>query len=420
MISRIYILAGAALVALAAPAHALQAAPADAGNQASDKAAAVAAALATALDGVCKKQQCPGATAAVIMPDNRVVDVATGLADLERRKPMQPRSRLFGGSTGKTMVALVALSLAEEGKIDLDAPITRYLGDASWVKNIDRPERITTRLLLQHRSGLVNYWDNGAFFRYAADKNFAVMDAKLARSYILKWSTSQPLLSEPGTKFRYSDVGYLVVGEIIEAVTRNGLYTEINKRVVERLGLTDTSPSSRSLQKNQAMGYIDEFNPLAPEGPAARRTGNFTFNPEIEYAGGGYVTTSADLAKLFKGIFDGKVVSQDSVRQMIGRAPSVTDEEANSPGGYYGLAMHVVRDYRGLGTAYFHSGYLPGYQTMVYYIPSLQAAVAYQTNSEAGLWATAMRRPLKAPLSDHQAAIADLITAIEPILRPAR
>ena len=133
--------------------------------------------LQVVLDSLRQADGFPGATAAVALADGRVVGIATGLADRERRTAMTPDTRMFAASIGKMFVAATAVSLAHEGKLDLDAPIARYLGDEPWFSRLGGGSIITLRMLLSHSAGIRNHVGDPRFVEAwrkgrAADPDF--------------------------------------------------------------------------------------------------------------------------------------------------------------------------------------------------------------------------------------------------------
>lgn len=99
----------------------------------------------------------PGATAAYVLSDRTVGVVATGMADREAKTPMTVRSRMLAASIGKTFVGATAIALAQEGILDLDAPISQYVGEVPWFSRLPNHQNITLNYLLTHRSGLPDH-----------------------------------------------------------------------------------------------------------------------------------------------------------------------------------------------------------------------------------------------------------------------
>ena len=88
------------------------------------------------MDSVRIAQKWPGVSVAVALADGRIAAVASGMADTTRKIPLRTTDRLLQGSVGKTYVSAVAMQLAAEGTLDLDAPIARYLGREPWFDSL--------------------------------------------------------------------------------------------------------------------------------------------------------------------------------------------------------------------------------------------------------------------------------------------
>ena len=129
------------------------------------------------------------------------------------------------GSSTKTFVAVVALQLADEGRLDLDAPIAGFFPD------LPDADRITPRQLLQHTSGLGEYLDDPA------------VQGDLAREWapaeLIAVAEASGRYGEPGGPHRYSNTNYIMLGEIIKQVTGNTWYDEVGTRIAEPLGMTE-------------------------------------------------------------------------------------------------------------------------------------------------------------------------------------
>ena len=111
--------------------------------------------LQVVLDSIRTAGHFPGATVGVALPDGQVLGLATGFADTARRQWLAPDDLLLAGSVGKTFFAALALELIGEGRLDLDAPISRYLGAEPWFSRLPNAKDITVRMLMTHTSGLV-------------------------------------------------------------------------------------------------------------------------------------------------------------------------------------------------------------------------------------------------------------------------
>ena len=133
--------------------------------------AALLADFQAAVDAERERYRIPGMTAAFVLPDGRMGKVASGSADHERQLAMTPDSRMLSGSIGKTMTSAVAVRLAEQGVWLLDDKLSKYLGHNAWFAKLPNAEHLTVKLLLQHRGGLENYYDNPRFLEDLKQKS---------------------------------------------------------------------------------------------------------------------------------------------------------------------------------------------------------------------------------------------------------
>ncbi len=312
----------------------------------------------------------PGAVLAVVSRDGQVVSVASGLSDTARRVPMRTDHRLLLGSVGKTYVGAVLLQLVREGRIDLDAPASRYVGGQGWFDSLPSAAAITVRHLANHASGLVRYEFKPEFTRDLAAHPDKVWDPREQVRYL----HGAPAPFSPGNGWDYSDTNYLVIGLIIEAVTGNALDDEIARRVLRPLGLTNTVPSDARTIAGLSQGYAGANNPFGGR-DAVLEDGRMIINPQFEGAGGGYAATAEDAARWGAQYFSGAFLGDAMLREA-----STGPEARLGPGSRYGVAM-ILRDSTSAGPMRGHSGFFPGYLTEVRYYPSHGLTLALILNT---------------------------------------
>lgn len=321
------------------------------------------------LDSARRAGQWPGATLAVSLPNGRVIAVASGLSDTAARAPMRVSDRLLQGSVGKTYVAAVALQLVAERKLDLDAPISRYLGNEAWFDRLPNARLITVRELMNHSSGLVRYEfqpEAAAALRAEPYKVWTPLD-RLA----LIFDTKPPFAAGEG--WEYSDTNYIVLGMIIERITGRTYYDELRRRVLEPLRLANTIPSDQPELPGVVVGYAGPGNELGGY-DASLVNGRMAINPQFEWTGGGIASTTAELARWSKLLYEGQAFPAELLPQMVAGIPARL-----GPNTRYGLAV-ILRD-TPLGPTYGHSGFFPGYATDMMYFPSSRISAAVQVNT---------------------------------------
>ncbi len=318
----------------------------------------------------------PGATAAYVLPDGSSGMVAVGVSDRASGEPLDPQALMMSGSTGKTYAAATALALSREGRLDLDAPITTYLGKPAWLTGLANGERITTRQLLTHSSGLRDHVDMPAFGQALIQLAFADPDKALTPLQCIAFLDGQEALFEPGKGFGYSDTGYLIAGLVIEAVAKRPYYAVVRDLFLDPLGLTLTIPADHRHIPGLAQAY-----PVWPEGAALPETilvapGMMRWNPASEWTGGGFATNAHDAARWAASLYSGKAMRGAYLTELLRSVPVRTGSQKR-----YGLGVFIDTS-AAYGQFYGHSGYYPGYRSDLAYFPKLKIAVAFQINTE--------------------------------------
>lgn len=354
-----------------APGHRLQAQDTRAASAAPSGAAfapALVARLQQLLDSARGASRWPGASLAVVAADGRIAALVSGMADTARGEPLRVSDRLLQGSVGKTYVAAVALQLAQEGRLDLGAPIGRYIGDAPWFPSLPNAPRITVRQLLRHQSGLVRYEFQPAvtrLLREAPLKAWTVAD----RLQVLA-GTTPPF--DAGAGWEYSDTNYIVLGAILERITGTPVFDEVRRRLLEPLALRETVPSDRPDLPAIANGYAGPRNELGGY-DASVVNGRLQVNPQFEWTGGGMASSTRDLARWGQALYAGTVLGDSARRLMLDAVPARL-----GPNVRYGLGV-MVRP-TPVGESWGHSGFFPGYATELHHLPALGVTVALQVN----------------------------------------
>ncbi len=331
---------------------------------------ATAARLQQVLDSIQAAGTAPGHTAAVVLADGTVITLASGQADTARREAMPRDARMLAGSVGKTFFAALALNLVAEGRLDLDAPISRYLGSEPWFSRLPNARDITVRQLLQHTSGLVRYEFEPAFTRDLTAAPLKAWKPEEQLAYILDTKAPFPA----GQGWEYSDTNYIVLAMVLERVMGKTAYAEIERRFLKPHELRGTLPATSPRMPGLVQGYAGPGNPFG--GTDAMITdGSLAINPQFEWAGGGYVSTSGDLARWARLWYTGVAVPQAQL------AEAVKGVEAPMLGRGVTYGLGVIIRQTPLGVAYGHAGFFPGYMTEMRYFVDGGFAVAVQVNT---------------------------------------
>jgi D-alanyl-D-alanine carboxypeptidase len=329
--------------------------------------AATARALSFRLDSLRAAYGLPGVSVAIRFADGSTWIGTSGLADVEDGRPVTPDTEFAVASISKTFLAALILDLVEDDVLELETPAVRYLPDLA----ID--PAITVRQLLDHTSGLHDYFDDPDIDKALLADREAVWTAEDALGYVGK-----PYF-KPGRGWHYSNTNYLVLGLLAEAVGGAPLAEQLRARFLTPLGLDHT----------HYQGVDDPLGPLARayrfdgpdlDEPAIALTDGtdvVPFTSVVTAAGsaGSIASTAEDLVSWAKALYDGGVLSP------VSRAAMVADVERTAPfkpSIPYGLGVQAATiDGRPtLG----HSGRLLGSRTVVRWLPGEGIAIAVLTN----------------------------------------
>ena len=326
----------------------------------------------------------PGAAVGIVLEDGSAFAVTTGVSDRTAQTPVTPDDLFMAGSTGKTFFAAVAVQMIEAGRLDLDAPIAKYLGSRPWFTRLPNAKDITVRMLMTHTSGLVRYEMNPKFTADLRAQPDRIWTPQEEVAYL--FDAAPPFAAGQG--WDYSDTNYIVLGMIMEQITGTTLYDEVRTRFLEPLKLTRIVPSNSRRIPGLVPGYAGARDPLGlPD--EVMSDGRFVVNPQFEWTGGGYATSPLDLARWGHALYTGRAIGESGRKLMIDAAvPARLGPETR-----YGLGV-IVRPATPAGPAWGHSGFFPGYVTELIHLPDAGITLAIQLNTSDGR-ATGTRRPLR-------------------------
>jgi len=307
----------------------------------------------------------PGANFAFVLPDGAGASVSVGVSDIVSQRPLVSTDLMLAGSVGKTFVAATMLQLAQEGKVSLDDKIERWFKDDAWFKRLPNATSVTVRMLLNHSSGIPDQDSTklGKAIRANPDRSWNPEE-------LIAFVLGKKPLFAAGEDYSYADTNYLMAGMIIERITEQTLYREVTRRFLKPLNLAHTIPQEGRVISGLINGYTSDAAIAGPKG-AMIVDGKFTFNPQCEWAGGGFASTAEDLAHWAKALYEGQLIEQPYFDQML------TGIKATIR---YGLG--VVIGEGAWGKSYGHDGEFPGYISAMEYFPRYRVAVAIQFNTD--------------------------------------
>ena len=335
-------LALGALVVLAVPATAQPITPAE--------EARIDGAVRQSLD----TYQVPSASIAVVRGGKIVLTKAYGKAS-ERIAAARPDLAYPIASNSKQFTAAALLLLENEGKLDLDDPVSKYLPEVSGAN------RIRVRQLLSHTAGLQDYWPQ--------DYSFAAMARPVTPQGIVDVWGKKPLDFVPGSQWQYSNTGYVVAGMIAEKVSGEPLLTYLQKRVFRPLRMNSVIDQDKAIGAGFPQGYgRAALGPVRPVVPAAAGW---------LYAAGELAMTAEDLARWDIARLDRTLLPAEDWAEQ-----ERTVRLSNGTDSGYGLGVfNRPRDGR---TVVSHTGEAVGFLSANIVYPDDKAAVVVLTNSWSG------------------------------------
>jgi CubicO group peptidase (beta-lactamase class C family) len=315
-----------------------------------------AAQVDTIVHKTMAERRIPGVAVAVARGNQIVFSRSYGVGNLELETPVNPKSTFLIASITKTLTAVAVLQLVQEKKLDLDAPIERYLGTvpAAW-------KPITVRHLLTHTGGLKDRFeltrDQRLYLEYSTHQMRAAAEAT-------------PVDTTPAAIFQYSDQGYVLLGLIIERVSGQTYRQFLTERIFRPAGMTGaTTHTQHEVIPGRVPSYIIGAGRKLI--PALR---NYHFGLVSHY---GVMATAEEMALYGMALLEGKLLPSDLRNQMW--TPGALADSSPARTGYiaYGLGW-FLEPYRDRLLAY-HSG---STGTALFLSPSDSLVVVVLTNLE--------------------------------------
>lgn len=301
------------------------------------------------------RQRVPGVVAGVWSPQRGAWTYALGIGDLQTAAPMRIDDHFRIASVTKTFVATVILQLVDEGQLSLDDTLQPF------VAGIPNGESITIRQLLGMTAGIFNYVNDPAFEdAYTRDPlmSFTPENAvEIVRQHKPNFA--------PGEQLLYSDTNYILLGLIMEHVTGRTAVELITTRILEPLGLTNTSfPDTPDMPQPFPNGYA------ASPGSANLRDLTAS-NPTVAWTAGAMISTLEDLRVWARALADGTLLSPATQQARL-QTETLGQRQGFDIG--YGLGIVEINGFYG------HNGAIFGYSTWMLYSPELNATLVVLAN----------------------------------------
>lgn len=259
------------------------------------------------------------------------------------KKPVSETTRYRIGSITKMFTAAMIFQLVEENKLKLTDTLDKFF------PQIPNAQKITIAQMLGHRSGILDLTRTGDFRSWKTQP-------KTKDEIVAIIAKGKPVF-EPGEKAEYSNSNYLLLGYVVEKADGRSYQDALKQRITLKIGLKDTYLGAGFVDasKNESLSYnfVGDWKEEA------------VTHLSIPSGAGAIISTPNDLTRFIQALFDGKIVSKESLDQMKPR-----DE--------YGLGINQYP--LGGKTLYGHGGAIDGFRSLLVYLPEERLALAYTSN----------------------------------------
>jgi len=326
-----------------------------------------------------------GVSAAVIVPGE---PIWLGAGGLSHDTTSVSSDMLFAiGSITKNMVASLTLQLADEGVLSLEDSLGKWLPAYA---NVD--DSVTIRQLLNHTSGVYQHFSNQAIWDEIERDRARVWTHEEVLTYVL-----EPYFP-PGEGFRYSNTNYTLLGMIIEKATGSGIAAELRERFWEPLELSNTY---FAVEEEVPDNVAHVWGSLK----SGDETEDLTFVPRaahdsIIHPSGGVFTTAEDLARWTDALFQGRVISEPQLDEMLEFVATSKRDGIQSQGYGLGIQHYLAGWIRGVDV-YGHGGGNIGTVAYMLYLPEHGVSIAAMVNSFDGKILHRIVRDLARAAADH-------------------
>jgi D-alanyl-D-alanine carboxypeptidase len=336
------------------------------------------AALAHQVDSLARAFVAAGSTPSVAIAVTRggttLVTGGWGKADLEQNVDATAASVYELGSATKQFTSAAVMQLVDQGKVTLEAPIATYLPALP-----DAWRAVTVHQLLNHTSGIPNYTSVPAWPRHWAEE--------MRPDSLIVLTATLPMDFAPGTKYKYDNQGYVLLGMIIERVTGKRWESDLADRLTTPLGLTATRPCDvGTIIPHRVRGYEKHGDTLV----------NMPyFSVSQAYSAGAICSTVGDVARWNYALHTGKVVSPASYALMT------TPDGAAAASRYgFGLQIDTIAGHKLIS----HGGNIPGFASANAWVAGEELSVTVLSNTLTGNPGLLSRQIMRAALGLPPAA----------------
>ena len=280
--------------------------------------------------------------------------IPSGFADIKTDKKMNASDLLRIGSITKTFTATLVLILCDEGSLHLNDKLDKYF------PNFPKADKVTIKQLLMHKSGIVS-WDENDSIRAQilnGTSNWTI-------DKLIDWAALQNFYFEPGTDFHYSNVGYFILGKIIEQTTNTTVANAIETKICIPLGLNNTFMATTAHPAGETIHGYDESSGTVIDMTGSSQADAVNF--ELAWTSGGMFSTISDLFIWAKAVSTGELLSDSLHLQQL---PVLKPPTQNYPyWSGYGMGISQMDVWLG------HNGAVCGYICNMSYYPKKDVTI---------------------------------------------
>jgi len=289
---------------------------------------------------------CLGTNVTIYDSEHGYWNAASGLSAVSPNIDFSENESCYIYSITKTFTAIVILNLIERKLIQLDDPIIKHLS------NFNFPESVTIKHLLNHTSGVPSYTDLNEYMP-AIKSN---PGTSWSFDSVIEKTCIGQLDFEPGEKWHYSNTGYMILLMLIEKITGESYESNVNKIIINKIGLNNSYVAQEINKSTVTNGYSRDLN-------IDEKLENISNLYDPWWCKTGLiVSTSLDITKLYKNLFTGKLLNDESLTKMTKARPIniPAGPHFNKPS--YGLGLMIDPENK-FGISYGHGGDGPGFNT---------------------------------------------------------
>jgi D-alanyl-D-alanine carboxypeptidase len=304
-----------------------------------------------------------GVSYAIQLKNGKKHFYSAGVRNITTQKKLSKNNCFRIASITKTFTAIAIMILVEEGKINLDTRLSNFF------PSFPKADEITIYQLLAHTSGIPNWWEG----QMPKDEPKDFPMCPMPHFYIERMKTTS--FFKPGSKYYYSNTGYVLLGEIISMITQKNYISFLKEHIFDKLKM-----------KNTTMEFVGGTNINWVDGyTKASDTASLFLNPAVyamPFAAGGLRSNTSDMLTFIKGIYDGKLISQNALKYITSYAK--TNDSLNIydalyfPNNFtpppppqhikkygYGLGFSLMEIYN--TPVVWHSGGIAGFNSIMQY-----------------------------------------------------